>query len=70
MTFTVIAERIGLALFVLPLLAGCAVGPDYTTPSVPVPASWANADKNAAAQPLQLADWWTSLDDPTLSGLI
>jgi outer membrane protein, multidrug efflux system len=70
MTFTVIAERIGLALFVLPLLAGCAVGPDYTTPSVPVPASWANADKNAAAQPLQLADWWTSLDDPTLTALI
>lgn len=51
-------------------LVGCAVGPDYKTPDMAVPASWANAAKSAGPQPAQLADWWTSFGDATLSELI
>lgn len=35
-----------------------------------VPGAWANADKTTATQTPKLADWWTSLNDPTLTSLI
>jgi outer membrane protein, multidrug efflux system len=54
-------------------LAGCMVGPDYTRPQTPLPASYpdepqANAAATAPA-PIR-ADWWTLYEDPTLNDLL
>jgi NodT family efflux transporter outer membrane factor (OMF) lipoprotein len=52
------------------LLASCMVGPDYQKPNLLVPAKW-SADKSAsAAQPAELAYWWTRMRDPQLDALI
>jgi multidrug efflux system outer membrane protein len=50
------------------LLAGCAVGPDYRRPQVPVPSSYSGMPADAA----QTADtrWWRSFNDPVLDDLI
>ncbi|WP_193211710.1 efflux transporter outer membrane subunit [Luteolibacter marinus] len=60
-----------LALAPLLLLAGCASGPLDVPPAEPVPAAWKNAAGFPAASPdRDLARWWKSFDDPTLSRLI
>ncbi|GLK56879.1 RND transporter [Methylopila capsulata] len=52
------------------LLAGCAVGPDYRTPSLSLPARWgAEAEATKPARP-QLAEWWRNLNDPLLNALV
>lgn len=52
-------------LLALPLclLAGCAVGPDYSRPAVAPAAAW----RNAPAKPLPAAPWWTAFGDPALA---
>ncbi|PYS93649.1 MAG: RND transporter [Acidobacteria bacterium] len=55
-------------------LAGCAIGPNYKRPFVPVPERY-YADERAdqrAAEARSLADipWWDVFDDPILKGLI
>lgn len=64
-------------LFAASALAGCAVGPNYHTPSVPVPGHYAALNGEARPQSgpapvssADLADWWQSLDDPELDSLI
>ncbi|CAL79353.1 putative multidrug efflux system, outer membrane subunit (efflux pump component) (TolC family) [Bradyrhizobium sp. ORS 278] len=52
-----------------PLLAGCAVGPDYVTPDFGTPARW-SSDRNQPAQQLRLAQWWRNLGDAPLDQLI
>jgi NodT family efflux transporter outer membrane factor (OMF) lipoprotein len=57
------------------VLAGCAVGPNYHTPRVPVPDQYAAAAAGATAQgraaaPVELASWWHALGDPELDSLI
>lgn len=59
------------------LLAGCTtVGPDYVEPAFDAPASWQAAiDRDrglsdSRPDPEHLAEWWTLLDDPLLSGFI
>lgn len=56
------------------LLGGCAVGPDYRPPEVPVFPAWHSAMKGGltAAPPEagQLARWWHSLGDRQLVRLI
>jgi len=49
-------------------LAGCAVGPDYKRPTVPVPADW----RSPAEAVGSLADlgWWQLFEDPVLQDLI
>jgi NodT family efflux transporter outer membrane factor (OMF) lipoprotein len=49
------------------LLAGCAVGPDYTPPKTEPPARWAEA-KTADAP--RLDDWWKTFNDPILDHLV
>lgn len=58
-------------------LAGCAVGPNYRTPSVRVPGQYA-ALSGASSAPgmtanavsVNLATWWRALGDPELNSLI
>ena len=52
-------------------LAGCAVGPDYHRPSMPLAPAFKEQGW-APAQPADLSprgDWWSVFNDPTLSGL-
>ena len=51
-------------------LAGCAVGPDYRTPQLAVPASWGAAATTRPPAPPQLSAWWERLGDPTLNELV
>jgi NodT family efflux transporter outer membrane factor (OMF) lipoprotein len=51
------------------LLGGCAVGPDYHRPAVPVPASYKELPGWTEATPADAAhkgDWWTDFHDPLL----
>jgi NodT family efflux transporter outer membrane factor (OMF) lipoprotein len=69
----IIALLLGLSL--LTALAGCAaVGPDYAGPETTAPETWhtelGQGLSTGTMDPLQLAAWWTTLDDPVLSGLI
>src|SRR4030095_10733671 len=53
--------------------AGCAVGPDYRQPQTVTPDAWHDSHNVAAAPagaPAALADWWKTLNDPTLNQLI
>lgn len=57
------------------LLSGCAaVGPDYTAPATDTPPAWqAPISGGLTSRPLEpgtLAEWWWSLDDPTLDRLV
>jgi NodT family efflux transporter outer membrane factor (OMF) lipoprotein len=66
-----------LLLLAASALAGCAVGPNYHTPSVRVPGAYValagtpQSDGEAAtASGANLATWWQALDDPELDSLI
>jgi multidrug efflux system outer membrane protein len=70
---TVLSPRNGTgitlsALFVLMLVAGCAVGPDYTRPSVAAPQNW----RIEYAQAADVANprWWEQFGDSALDQLI
>ena len=57
------------------LLAGCTtVGPDYVPPEVSAPAQWTAELNNGLmtkdADLEALAHWWSTLDDPMLTGLV
>ena len=63
----------GLVL-VVPLLAGCTLGPDFTAPDPAAPASWLGDHPNAAASvpvagPIRQR-WWDAFGDPELTRLI
>ncbi len=70
------------AAFLIPalaILAGCAVGPDYTRPDpgIEVPASWAAPDSHPGASPLSAAlgeqgdgRWWKDFQDSVLDSLV
>ncbi|MEH2535154.1 multidrug efflux system outer membrane protein [Bradyrhizobium sp. AZCC 1588] len=57
------------AAFIVLSLAGCAVGPDYTTSQVGVPARW-NGKLPGSVASSQPGRWWRSLRDPVLNTLI
>ena len=64
----------GLTIFGL-LLSGCAaVGPDYVPPEVSAPKKWsaslAGGLSAEAMDPENMANWWSTLNDPTLTSLI
>ncbi len=57
------------AILVLALVCGCAVGPDYRAPDVPVPARYSAA--GAGGRPgAELAEWWRVFDDAALTRLV
>ena len=63
-----VARILALGVWVT-ALAGCAVGPNYRTPKMPVPEGYA-AGSTASATPVDLAAWWHTLKDPELDSLI
>lgn len=54
------------------LFAGCAVGPNFRSPQVPLPEGFLAADSTIATSPdsLIVFDWWRSFSDPVLDTLI
>lgn len=70
-------SRLPLTLLLAGWLGGCAVGPDYRTPGVALPASWGSATASVTSDgrepknlPPDLARWWERLGDKTLNGLM
>jgi NodT family efflux transporter outer membrane factor (OMF) lipoprotein len=54
------------------VLAGCAVGPNYSRPSVTTPMAFKEAEGWKPAEPSDAApraDWWTLFNDPILNDL-
>lgn len=69
--------RFALAVSAAACLAACAVGPDYVSPEIKVPAAFEfwrlPRSSMVAASPRQtanLTDWWKTLRDPQLNSLI
>ncbi len=62
-----------VALAAAALLAGCAVGPDYVRPTLPVPGAYKEPGAWKPAQPQAAASglaWWQAYGDATLDGLM
>jgi len=60
-------------LFVLVVLSGCMVGPNFQGPQTTLPAEWSGP--TAEPQPVtaaeaELTHWWTLFDDPILTVLV
>src|SRR5215469_5770230 len=75
------SAHVCLAAVSAALLAGCAAGPNYHTPKLPVPEQYAEttarsgaAGKDdaggAAPAPVDLQRWWHALGDPELDSLV
>ena len=60
-------RQLGLALGVA-LMAGCAMGPDYERPELPVPAEY--DEPTVPGESFANLDWWLLFDDPLLIELI
>jgi multidrug efflux system outer membrane protein len=53
------------------LAGGCAVGPNYEKPDLPVPPSWQEAQQQGVAtRSTELAQWWSEFKDPLLDSLV
>jgi outer membrane protein, multidrug efflux system len=76
-------RRSGWTIWIAGMVAGgCAVGPDYKRPDLPVPAGWSGLQPDAAttqpsspttrptSEPCDVGTWWKRLNDPTLDSLI
>jgi NodT family efflux transporter outer membrane factor (OMF) lipoprotein len=67
----VVRGRALVAMLLVAALGGCAVGPSYRTPHLPVPAQFAAVPAGAVAPaPVDLATWWHAFNDPELDSLI
>jgi len=51
------------------LASGCALGPNYKRPTVPVPPTWRDLPAEESAS-LANTPWWEMFDDPTLQELV
>ena len=67
-----LTTRARSAWVALTLLAGgCAVGPNYQRPDLPVSSAWTEAEEPAiAARAAELARWWSVFNDPLLNSLV
>jgi NodT family efflux transporter outer membrane factor (OMF) lipoprotein len=64
------ATRIAAALLVAGAVTGCAVGPNYHTPRLALPAEYDAATAPGAAPQVDPASWWHALENPELDSLI
>lgn len=52
-------------------LSGCAVGPDYQTPTTSMAETYLYADQNGVSRNSETEPfWWTEFNDPTLNDLV
>lgn len=62
------------ALAAVTLFAGCEVGPNYQRPAQHMPSTWVAPPTTQASitvqEPLQVARWWTTFNDPELDSLV
>ncbi|SCU93735.1 Transcriptional regulator TetR family [Cupriavidus necator] len=61
------------ALFVASLATGCAVGPDYVKPDVPLPERFqgqASVEQRPANAGADLSAWWAGFGDPQLTRFV
>jgi multidrug efflux system outer membrane protein len=58
-----------VALSLALLAAGCALGPNYKRPTVPVPPTWRDLP-TTEAESLANTPWWEVFDDPQLQELV
>lgn len=63
------AKSLAVLLSVL-AIGGCAVGPDYETPQLVLPAHWGGEREGRAPARPALAQWWRRLNDPVLNDLV
>src|SRR5690606_23070858 len=67
-------RKLSLTRVLVVALAGCAVGPDYSVPTVDVGQQFENQEGWVRAQPdaatLLRSDWWVLFDDSVLNGLM
>jgi len=72
MNNTKLIHKFCLAIAGLIFLAGgCAVGPNYQKPDLPVPADWQEAQqKGVDGRSAELARWWSTFNDPLLDSLV
>ena len=66
------SKTVPAAAAALALLAGCAVGPDYTRPPLPTPVAFSEAGPWKVAEPrdsLPKTAWWKAFRDPVLDSL-
>lgn len=47
---------------------GCAVGPDFQKPEIPVPVEWSNTARLSASH--SAVEWWKNFEDPVLESLL
>jgi len=58
-------------IWLLLILGGCAVGPEYSPPEPDLPGSWSESQQpSSEMQREMLADWWRLFEDPVLDELI
>jgi multidrug efflux system outer membrane protein len=58
-------------VILIPLLGGCAVGPNYKRPRVAVPSQWTvAATRGTETKSPETDEWWASFQDPELNSLV
>ena len=63
--------RSTLLVILIPLLGGCAVGPNYKRPQVAVPSQWTvAATRGTETKSPETDEWWASFQDPELNSLV
>ena len=68
---TVFHRRLAIAPILALMITGCAVGPDFMTPSAPVASNWLEwRNKSLKTGPEEYRDWWRVFHDPILDRLI
>jgi NodT family efflux transporter outer membrane factor (OMF) lipoprotein len=70
--FVMLARTRYLA-FLLSVLTGCAVGPDYRPPEIALPAGFlgeAAAERREVGSAADLQAWWAGFDDPLLTRFV
>ncbi len=68
-------NKLLVTLLLFMFCTGCYVGPDYRPVRVEMPAEWPSAARQEdstvkTAEAEELAQWWTTLEDPVLSDLV
>ena len=60
-----------LSLGMIIFVAGCTVGPEYSKPKLELPERWKQQQqKTTDSAPVELKEWWKTLNDPVLEDLI